>query len=147
MSPHSRDKSPIRATERGRGEHRLNHRSTVKSVISEDLRWVSCCSPPETWLQDKTLVWSHCLGVWLHCKPPPVCMCVCVCMWEPSLYGGEGGGVFRLCGFWPSLFPSASWPAPPRAETGVFWRGLRSVGPVPGWLMWGWSFQQRALCV
>lgn len=55
--------------------------------------------------------------------------------------------VFKLCGFWPSLFLSASWPALPGRGSGVSWRLLRSVGLLLGSPMWGWSCRRGAPCV
>ncbi len=120
--------------DRGSWQHLVwpNHLSAGKSIISEDFRWGVRPAASHLRLTDpNTLlvpVRSHLLGVWLQCKAPPVrCMnSVCSC-------------VFKLCGFWPSLFLSASSPAPPERGTGVSLRPLRSVGRLLCSLMWGWS--------
>lgn len=67
-------------------------------------------------------------------------LCVCLGIQSASC-------AFRLCGFWPSLFLSASWPAPPELGSGVSWRPLRSAGRCLGSLMWGWSWRQGDPCV
>ncbi len=85
------------------------------------------------------LTWTHSLSLCevilavfdLTVKPH-----LCVCM--NPVYSC----VFKLCGFWPSLFLSASWPAPPETGRGVSWRPFRSAGQLLGSLMWGWSCRQ-----